>query len=553
MTERWKVRCAIYTRKSSEEGLEQAFNSLDAQHEACAAYVASQKHEGWVLLKDRYDDGGISGGTLERPALQRLLGEIEAGRVDRVVVYKVDRLTRSLADFAKLVERFDKVGASFVSVTQSFNTATSMGRLTLNVLLSFAQFEREVAAERIRDKIAASKRKGMWMGGNVPLGYEAKYRTLVVNEVEAETVRTIFNLYLELGSLRAVVAEAARRGLRTKATIGSDGASRGGVPMSRGQIHYMLANPVYIGRIRHGEKTFDGTHGPIIGDAVWNAVQVSLADGVGRARGPRAASEPAPLLGKFVDETGDRLTPSHANKKGRRYRYYVSNRLIAKSGEAADRSGWCIPAPALERAAAEAIASKLREPDFALRLVDSPSVAEIDAIGRAAHQLAEELLEGDAGSALAAIVASGRIAPEQLRVDLDAAAMATRLDTLADRIAPSGLAIEAPITMRRRGAEARLVIGDAAPPEIDDALLRAVARGLAWLDVIKAGGSIERLAAAKGLSRSRILQIVDIAFLSPALVKAAAAGRAPDGLGLAKLARTGVAAEWRAQAEAAGA
>ena len=243
------IRCAIYTRKSSDEGLEQAFNSLDAQREACAAYVASQKGEGWKPLPDRYDDGGVSGGTLERPGLQRLLSDIDAGKVDLVVVYKVDRLTRSLADFAKLVERFDQAGASFVSVTQQFNTATSMGRLTLNVLLSFAQFEREVTAERIRDKIAASKQKGLWMGGRVPLGYDARDRTLVVNEAEAETVRTIFQLYLERGCVRHVKEAADHQGLTTKHRRFGNGKTFGGVAFTRGRIYHLLANPVYVGEI----------------------------------------------------------------------------------------------------------------------------------------------------------------------------------------------------------------------------------------------------------------------------------------------------------------
>jgi len=223
-----RTRCAIYTRKSSEEGLEQDFNSLDAQHEACEAYIASQRHEGWVLIKDRYDDGGISGGHLDRPALQRLLDDVEAGSVDRIVVYKIDRLTRSLTDFARLVDRLDGAGASFVSVTQAFNTATSMGRLTLNVLLSFAQFEREVTAERIRDKIAASKKKGLWMGGNVPLGYEAEDRTLRIVPEEAETVQMLFDLYEQLGTVTAVTRKAAVLGLRSKRRTGRDGAPLGG-------------------------------------------------------------------------------------------------------------------------------------------------------------------------------------------------------------------------------------------------------------------------------------------------------------------------------------
>ena len=268
MTQKPVIRCAIYTRKSSDEGLGQAFNSLDAQHEACAAYVASQRHEGWKLIPDRFDDGGLSGGTLERPALQRLLAEIDAGRIGMVVVYKIDRLTRSLVDFGRLVERLDAKGCSFVSVTQAFNTATSMGRLTLNVLLSFAQFEREVTAERIRDKIAASKKKGLWMGGALPLGYDRhpdpQRRELVVNPVEAKVVDMLFRLYAGLGAMRLVEIEAERRGLRPKTLVSRTGRVRGGSPFARGQLHHLLTNPVYIGRIRHKEQTYAGQHSAII-------------------------------------------------------------------------------------------------------------------------------------------------------------------------------------------------------------------------------------------------------------------------------------------------
>ena len=311
-----KVRCAIYTRKSTEEGLEQAFNSLDAQREACEAYVISQKHEGWTILPEHYDDGGISGGTLERPALLKLMQNVEEGLVDQIVVYKIDRLTRSLADFAKLVDKLERANASFVSVTQSFNTATSIGRLTLNVLLSFAQFEREVTAERIRDKIAASKKKGMWMGGTIPIGYSAEGRTLVIEESEAETVRTLFDLYLELGSVRKVTEEAHKLSLRSKSKPEPKGR-----PVSSGHIHYILTNPLYAGRLRHKDKVHEGLHPAIIKPKQWELVQKRLLSGAARKRGAsRNSSKTASLLaGKLFDEAGDRLTPSHANKQGKRY------------------------------------------------------------------------------------------------------------------------------------------------------------------------------------------------------------------------------------------
>jgi DNA invertase Pin-like site-specific DNA recombinase len=348
MASRSKVlRCGVYTRKSSEEGLDQAFNSLDAQREACEAYVKSQAGEGWRLAKACYDDGGLSGGTLERPALQRLLSDIEAGSIDIVVVYKVDRLTRSLPDFAKIVEVFDTHGVSFVSVTQAFNTTTSMGRLTLNMLLSFAQFEREVTGERIRDKIAASKRKGMWMGGFVPLGYDAKDRTLVVNESEAETVRKIFDLYLELGNVNQVKAHVDRLGLTTKLRTTQHGCMRGGRPLSRGYIYKLLGNPIYAGRIAHRGEVHDGLHDAIINCETWEAVQAKLASHTHERQSGKRAAQPSLLAGLIQDDQDGSMTPTHAVKSGRRYRYYISQSLT-RGVEGADQPGIRIPAHEVE-------------------------------------------------------------------------------------------------------------------------------------------------------------------------------------------------------------
>jgi DNA invertase Pin-like site-specific DNA recombinase len=344
-----RQRCAIYTRKSSEEGLEQEFNSLAAQCEACEAFIRSQRNEGWVLVRTRYDDGGFSGGNLERPALQHLIADIRAGRIDIVVVYKVDRLTRSLADFARLVELFDAEAVSFVSVTQQFNTTSSMGRLTLNVLLSFAQFEREVTGERIRDKIAASKKKGMWMGGNVPLGYDADERTLVINPGEAETVRHIFALYRELGCVRRVKQEADRLGLRTKRSTTANGAERGGKLFSRGHLYSLLSNPIYTGHIAHKGGLHPGQQPALIDDETWSAVRDQLAANTSDYRRRTKAAEPSLLAGLLVDAQGERLTPSHAVKKGRRYRYYVSTALITDART--DRAqGWRLAAREIEEA-----------------------------------------------------------------------------------------------------------------------------------------------------------------------------------------------------------
>ncbi|TXG82667.1 MAG: recombinase family protein [Sphingomonadales bacterium] len=317
-------RCAIYTRKSTEEGLDQTFNSLDAQREACAAYILSQTHEGWEAIPELYDDGGYSGGSMDRPGLQQLLADAEASKIDIIVVYKVDRLTRSLADFARIVDILDKKGASFVSVTQAFNTTTSMGRLTLNVLLSFAQFEREVTGERIRDKIAASKARGMWMGGVVPLGYEVRDRKLVIVPEEAERVRHIFARYLELGSVYALQAELAAQGIRTKARTLKDGRAFGNTNFSRGSMYQMLANRIYLGEITHRGKAYPGEHEGIIDAATFEQVGNLLASNRVRHKHALDAKHPSLLAGTLWDCDGRRMSPNHANKKGARYRYYIS-------------------------------------------------------------------------------------------------------------------------------------------------------------------------------------------------------------------------------------
>src|SRR5687768_17172788 len=323
-----RLRCAIYTRKSTDENLEKDFNSLDAQREACAAFIQSQKHEGWTGLPTLYDDGGYSGGTMERPALQRLLVDIEAGRVDVIVVYKVDRLTRALSDFAKLVEVFDRRGVSFVSITQQFNTTTSMGRLTLNILLSFAQFERELIGERVRDKIAASKKKGMWMGGTVPLGYDVKDRKLMVNDSDARTVVDIFRRYLRSKSVRVLGEELFAAGIRSKRRIRPDGTEYGHQRFSQGALYLMLQNRTYRGEATHKGNAYPGEHSAIVDKPLWNAVQAVLAENrVARATGA-GTKHPSLLTGMLFDEAGERLTPTWSVKKGTRYRYYVSTSLV---------------------------------------------------------------------------------------------------------------------------------------------------------------------------------------------------------------------------------
>ena len=350
-----KVRCAIYTRKSSEEGLDMEFNSLDAQREACAAYVLSQKPEGWVAVADRYDDGGISGGTLERPALKRLIADIEFGKVDVVVVYKIDRLSRSLMDFAKLVEVFERRGVTFVSVTQSFNTTTSMGRLTLNILLSFAQFEREVIGERIRDKVAASRRKGMWMGGYVPLGYRVENRKLLVNDEEAASVRMIFERFVKLGSIKLLMRELQAAGIR----------SRRGYMLDKGALYKLLNNRVYIGEAVHKGEAYPGEHEAIISADLWQRAHAIMGESPRMRANQTRLSGPSLLRGLIFSPNGDAMSPSHTRKGDRLYRYYVTQSVLKRG------PGTCpvgrIPAAEIETAVIEQLRGFLRAPELIVR------------------------------------------------------------------------------------------------------------------------------------------------------------------------------------------
>jgi site-specific DNA recombinase len=349
------LRSAIYTRVSTDQGLEQDFNSLDAQREASEAYIKSQAHEGWRLIRDRYDDGGFSGGSMVRPALQKLLVDVQARRIDVIVVYKVDRLTRSLADFAKLVETFDAHGVSFVSVTQSFNTTTSMGRLTLNVLLSFAQFEREVTGERIRDKIAASKKKGMWMGGVVPLGYRLENRALHVVDDHAEIVRSLFRHYLEAGSVVRLKQQLDAEAFRLPVRIDRAGRSTGGGLFSRGHIYKILSNPIYVGRIAHKGQVHEGQHPPIVPQDRWDEVQQSLGDHLGASRKNRTRQSSEALLGgKLFDDRGNRMSPTWARKGSKRWRYYVSQAAL-QGDKSKEGSIPRVPAADVETLVAQAL------------------------------------------------------------------------------------------------------------------------------------------------------------------------------------------------------
>jgi len=519
-----KIRCAIYTRKSSEDGLEQEFNSLHAQREACAAYVASQKHEGWVLLPDQYDDGGLSGGSLERPALRQLLSDIQSGKIDQIVVYKIDRLTRSLADFAKIVDILDAAGASFVSVTQSFNTATSMGRLTLNMLLSFAQFEREVTAERIRDKIAASKRRGLWMGGQVPMGYDPDGRTLKINDREAGTIRTLYALYEQHGTIREVKEKADKLSLRTRRRILSSGKTRGGGAFDRGHIHHILTNPVYAGRIRHKDEVHDGQHDPIIAPDRWDAIQLRLQGKASRIRLRKTPRRVSLLCGKLFDETGDRLTPSHSRtKKGTRLRYYVSHRLIARSGEE-NLDGWRLPADQIEAQVSELTRRHLDKPAFAGCLCAQPDASEI---ARVRSKLTDLTLQSDRKDILP-LVDRIEIAPGKIMLKLDPKAVAERLEIDADALDANALQIEAPFQLRKRGVETKIILAET-PDNKDEVLIRNIALAHHWLERIKAGETFGDIARTDDISKRRVQHMIDLAFLAPDIIRDILAGKQPLG------------------------
>ena len=520
-----RLRCAIYARKSSEEGLEQDFNSLDAQREACAAFVTSQKAEGWVLVSTRYDDGGISGGTLERPGLQRLLADIAAGLVDQIVVYKIDRLTRSLSDFAKIVDRLEAAGASFVSVTQSFNTATSMGRLTLNMLLSFAQFEREVTAERIRDKIAASKRKGLWMGGAVPFGYRADGRSLAIDEAEVPIIRHLYALYLELGSVRAVAERAADLGYRTRNRTFSNGRSSGGTPLTRGHVWHILANPLYAGRIRHKDKVHDGQHPAIIAADLWQEVQDRLTGDAARDRGKGNAASGSPLAGKLYDETGDRLTPSHTQKNGRRLRYYISRRLVTdRRNDHPD--AWRLPAREVEAGIAGQLRVHLMKPEILTELVEDISASEIPDLQAKLHGIATDC-EPDRGAALwAPLLRRADISQGRILLRLDRKVLADRLGIKPERISSPGRQIAAPFRVQRRGVETKIILG-AVTPRPDPVLVKNILNARRWYEAIRKGASFSAIAEQEKTTTSRIQQMIGLTFLAPDILDQIAAGTQP--------------------------
>lgn len=526
------LRCAIYTRKSSEEGLEQDFNSLHAQREASEAFIRSQKHEGWQVISTSYDDGGYSGGTMQRPALQQLMRDIEAGRIDVVVVYKVDRLSRSLHDFARMVEVFDRHGVSFVSVTQQFNTTSSMGRLTLNVLLSFAQFEREVTGERIRDKIAASKKKGMWMGGYAPLGYDIVERKLIIHPAEAETVRWIFRRYLELGSVRLLELELQRQGIRSKAR--SHARRPGGQAFSRGALYRLLSNPLYMGQIHHKGVCYTGQHEGIVEQAVWEQVQQQLRDSRAGIVQHRRKTEPGSLQGKLFDGvTGEPLKVVHANKKGRRYRYYVSQSLKQGSRSEAP-NGWRLPGPSLEQTVLGIAREMLKDKEAVLEALQAVSMPALQypALLRSAKKASQ-----NTAALFHAIIQRVELQPDGIHLHLSLASLLPSPAEEDDII----MSCTTPLQMKRRGREMRWIIqtNSSKPAQIDPTLITTISRAHAWWEDLRSGRatSLKEIAARHQLSESYVKKVMPLAFLAPGIIEAILAGRQPGHLSTQSLIR----------------
>jgi site-specific DNA recombinase len=526
-----KVRCATYTRKSSDEGLEQDFNSLHAQREACAAYVQSQRNEGWQLLPKHYDDGGYSGGNLERPALQQLLADIEAGAVDLIVVYKIDRLTRSLSDFAKLVELLDAHNASFVSITQSFNTTTSMGRLTLNVLLSFAQFEREVTGERIRDKIGASKKKGMWMGGFVPLGYDAADRQLRINGAEAPIVRRIFDLYRTYKNVSAVAKTLKAEGIISKRRPDAKGRGRGGVPYSNGALFNILGNPLYCGKIRHKALVYPGQHPAIISEDEWNETQAIRESR--RVKAVARERNKNPLLGLLADEGGRGYRPTHTTKGGRRYRYYISVERAEEGTESRERAR--LPADQLEQQVFNRVRDFLRSAPTVLNALSGSSDAprtRKNIVDRASKLAAETAL-----IAYRPFLESVRLRNESVDVVVDRQAMRSALGVTGYAQSDTALeeALVLPIAARvyKTGHELRLVFADETGVTVtarrDLKLIRFIARGRRWYEELRTGRatSIMSLAQREKLNDSYVARMLYGALLAPDIIERILEGTQP--------------------------
>jgi site-specific DNA recombinase len=529
-----RVRCAIYTRKSTDEGLEQNFNSLHAQREACEAYAASQRHEGWEVLPGLYDDGGYSGGTLDRPALKQLLSEVSAGRVDVIIIYKIDRLTRSLSDFARIVDVLDRAQASFVSITQSFNTTSSMGRLTLNMLLSFAQFEREVGAERVRDKIAASKRKGMWMGGVCPLGYDVKDRALIVNEDEARSVRSIFDRYLKLGSVRALEAGLRSEGVVSKRRTSRAGRITGGLPFSRGALYVMLRNRTYIGQVSHGGKVFPGQQAAILNHDNFERAQCLLnANGVKKRGGPRDDSSPL-LAGVIWDGEGRPMTPTHTKKGTKRYRYYKTRDPAGDLKDIVRVSAGELESLVLARLRAFLLdASSIHDALLGLSLDAGTLQQSLDRARAIANRLeiTSDSIAADTNGAIVRV--DVRVDTISVRVDLGELFLPGHPGAVVDLSVPSKIV--------RRTREVRLVIpsGQERQGRQDPGLIKLLVRAREVRNAFENSGqaSLAELAKGLGYQPDYCGVLLKLGYLAPKVVQMILEGTHPASMTRQYLAR----------------
>lgn len=528
-------RCAVYTRKSTEEGLDQEFNSLDAQREACEAYIKSQAHEGWKLVRKKYDDGGFSGGNLKRPALQQLLQDIEDDKVDVIVVYKIDRLTRSLMDFSKMIEILDTNEASFAAVTQQFNTTTSMGRLTLNVLLSFAQFEREITGERIRDKIAASKKKGMWTGGPRPLGYDIVEKKLVINETEAKIVRMLFERYLAMGAVADVIEELHRKGIRNKTWVSPDGKHRGGNRFHRGPVYKILHNHLYTGQIPFKEKVYEGEHERIVSTELWAAVQTQLEKNRRIHSDVKLKRTPYLLEGIIYDSKGHTMTPTYSVKKGnQRYPYYVSAPIIGKRK---------VPVGDLSRVPAQPLEKLIRDRVGVVMNIESHDEINFELIRRVLNTVT--------------------VYSDSIELEVNHGipnADVNRLNGNGDDVIRNekNVLIRIKATLRLRDRKLTFIDGNGYDVmevgKPDKALVKNIATAWRWRMSVESGehGSVRELSRIEKCSEGYVRRLLPLAYLAPDIIESILDGKQPPSLDLKNFTSRKLPLSWNAQRQLLG-
>lgn len=534
------IRCAIYTRKSTEDGLEQEFNSLHAQREACEAYILSQRHEGWTLIPDAFDDGGYSGGTMQRPGLKTLMKGVEEGLIDVIVVYKVDRLTRSLADFAKIVEILDERQASFVSITQAFNTTSSMGRLTLNVLLSFAQFEREVTGERIRDKIAASKKKGLWMGGPVPLGYVVKERKLIAHPEEAQRVRSIMRRYLASPSAPALLTQLESEGVKTKIQQRTSGPHRGGIAFRRGSLFHLLKNPIYRGKIVHKGEVYDGEHEPIVDQELWDAVQAKLKMRAPPRKRPNNDTQNAMLKGLLFDMQDRPMVPTYTAKRARRYRYYETRRDLAGPDKPASTR---YAMTKLDRHVIDNLKLLLEDQHAMRRIAGTVNGATLQGIF--AHAiLQKDALKDDPKKTLQSMVSKIGIYANHMTIEINPECFG-----LNEPIAIWTYDMVLPKKKPFREAKLKLSNDKCGPNKVDPKLIELISDAMKAQKVVLASPdlSMQSIAKREGRCRKQLTQLLKLSWISPRIIEAISEGAQPSTLTRQRLMKVNLPMDWNQQ------